>query len=68
MDAQYISLDALATRLGLPRAYLRDQARRGRIPHLQVGGRLRFEESVVREALRRQAGGASAAEPGGHHD
>jgi excisionase family DNA binding protein len=51
----YMSLDALAARLGLPRGFLRDQARRGTIPHLLAGGRLRFEESAVREALRQQS-------------
>ena len=51
----YMSLDALAARLGLPRNFLREQVRRGTIPHLRVGGRLRFEESAVRDALRQQS-------------
>ncbi len=55
MDTQYISLDALAGRLGLPRRFLREQARRGVIPCLRIGGRMRFEESAVRDALRRKA-------------
>lgn len=55
MDRRFITLHALATRLGLPRRFLREQARRGVIPYLLVGGRMRFEESAVCEALRRQA-------------
>lgn len=51
----YISLEALAASLGLPKPFLRKQAERGLIPCLRVGGRLRFEEPAVREALRRQA-------------
>jgi excisionase family DNA binding protein len=53
--ATYLSLDALASALGLPRRYLREQAERGTIPSLKVGGRLRFEETAVREALRKAA-------------
>jgi len=53
--AAYISLDALASALGLPRRFLREQAERGGIPCLRIGGRLRFEETEVREALRKAA-------------
>jgi len=52
---EFLSLDELATRLRLPRSYIREQAKRGGIPHLCVGGRLRFEEAAVRDALRQQA-------------
>ena len=62
MDAhEYISLDALAASLGLPRTYLRRLATEGTIPVLQVSGRLRFDEKAVREALR-----VLAAEPARH--
>ena len=64
MDTQYISLDALACRLGLPRRFLREQARRGVIPCLRIGGRMRFEESTVREALHRKAEQGPDAEGG----
>ena len=47
----FISLDALATTLGLPRAYLRRLAEQGKIPCLDVNGRLRFDEPAVRHAL-----------------
>jgi excisionase family DNA binding protein len=64
MDARYISLEALAGRLGLPRRFLREQARRGVIPCLRIGGRMRFEESAVRDALRRRAEQGPEAEGG----
>jgi len=54
MDQRYVTLEVLATRLGLPRRFLREQTRCGAIPCLLVGGRMRFEESAVCEALRRQ--------------
>lgn len=52
---EYLPLDALAARLNLPRTYVRRLAREGRIPSLNVNGRLRFDESAVREALRQLA-------------
>lgn len=53
--SEYLPLDALAVTLGLPRTYLRRLAREGEIPVLDVNGRQRFDESQVREALRRLA-------------
>jgi len=62
MDEQrFISLDHLATALGLSRRFLRAAARDGRIPCLEVGGRLRFDESAVRAALARLAEARAAA-------
>ena len=49
--SEFISLDALAASLGLPRTYLRRLADEGRIPALDVNGRLRFDQSMVSEAL-----------------
>ncbi len=66
MDTSYISLDVLAARLGLPKPFLREQARRGLIPCLMVGGKMRFEESSVRDALRRQAQPGQGAGDGTH--
>lgn len=57
MDDEYISLYVLAARLKLPRRFLRDCARRGDIPSLTIGGRLRFDEMAVRGALREMAQG-----------
>ena len=50
-SGEYVSLEALAAALGLPRAYLRRLADDGHIPSLNVNGRLRFDESSVRTAL-----------------
>ncbi len=55
MDRRFITLSRLAARLGLPRQFLREQARRGLITYLLVGGRMRFEEPAVCDALRRQS-------------
>ena len=55
MRSQYIPLEVLAVRFGLPRPFLRKQANDGGIPCLRVNGRLRFAEADVREALRQQA-------------
>ena len=55
MSHEYISLDALSGRLGLPQCFLRDLAVRGLIPCVKVhrGQWLRFDEDAVCEALRR---------------
>jgi excisionase family DNA binding protein len=53
--ATYISLDALAAALALPRRFLRQEVERGAIPCLRIGGWLRFEEAEVRKALRKAA-------------
>ena len=51
-DDGYITLDSLATRLNLPRVYLRGLAERGNIPFLSVRGRKRFNEGAVRATLK----------------
>jgi len=53
--SEYLSLDALAAALGLPRSYLRRLTREGSIPALNVNGRPRFDEADVRTALTRLA-------------
>ena len=55
MNKAYVSLDALAVALGLPRRYLRELAQRQLIPHLSIGGRMRFQESDVLTALGKLA-------------
>lgn len=50
---EYISLECLALRVGLPQSYLRGLIREGRLPHLVVGGRKRFNESSVCEVLHK---------------
>ena len=50
-DTIYISLESLARKLRLPQKYLREQAKSGNIPSLNVVNRLRFQEQSVRDAL-----------------
>ena len=51
MKKKYLPLEPLALILGLPQNYLRALADSGKIPSLNVNGRLRFDESEVRSAL-----------------
>ncbi len=55
MFSEYLPLDALATRLGLPRTWLKREADSGRLPYVQAGAHRRFDEDQVREHLRQQA-------------
>jgi excisionase family DNA binding protein len=57
----YLSLDALAVTLGLPRKYLREQASAGKIPSLKIGRRVFFDAGEVRKALAANAGNARKA-------
>jgi len=54
-DNDYIPLNKLRFRLGLPKKYLQDLAERGDIPNLIVNGRRRFNERDVRAALSERA-------------
>ena len=49
--SQFLPLDALASTLGLPRDWLREQADSQRIPCLRVNGRRLFDPELVRCAL-----------------
>jgi len=61
LDAEpYISLETLAAALNLPQRYLRDLAKEGMIPGLDVNGRLRFSLAAVQDALN----GIAASEGG----
>ena len=51
MVTEYLSLEALAVSLNLPKHYLKGLAQSGVIPCLDVNGRLRFSEPDVRDAL-----------------
>lgn len=55
MKTQYLSLEVLASVLGLPKSYLRQLTKQKQIPSLKVGGRMRFQESDVRDALSKMA-------------
>jgi hypothetical protein len=59
----YITALELAGELGLPLAWLKDEAKAGRIPSLQVGRSRLFHAEAVRRTLARRA--SNAADPGG---
>lgn len=50
-DAEYITLEKVARQLNLPKRYIRDLTKAGKIPHLIVGGRMRFNLPLVQNAL-----------------
>lgn len=52
----YLSLEALAVEIGLPKLYLKQLAVKGSIPCLNVNGRLRFDAVSVSKALNELAG------------
>ena len=53
----------VAHRLGIPMAWLREEAKAGRLPSLKVGKRLLFCPEAVERALLQRAGeGASEAQ------
>jgi len=54
-DTQFISLDALANRIGLPKTFLKELADKRLIPSLDVNGRRRFNPLQVQEVLDRLA-------------
>jgi len=50
-----LGLAQLATKLGLPLRWLKQEAQAGRLPHLQAGGRLLFNLHAVKRALADRA-------------
>ncbi|MBN2447728.1 MAG: helix-turn-helix domain-containing protein [Phycisphaerae bacterium] len=53
---QLLSLPALARVLNLPEGWIRSEADAGRIPHLRIGKRYRFNhDAVVRNLTERAA-------------
>ena len=52
----YLSLEALAAELCLPKRYLKSLAEKRSIPALDVNGRLRFNPETVQKALDNIAG------------
>lgn len=58
-----VTLPEMARRLRVPAKWLREQALKGRIPHLRAGSAFLFDPSAVQEAvlrlLREQAQEAS---------
>jgi hypothetical protein len=51
MDTRLIPLGAAARMLHVPPRWLADEARAGRIPHLDAGGRLLVDVAAVSAAL-----------------
>ena len=52
-EDEYISLEKVAGQVGLPQKYIRKLTETGKIPHLVVGSRLRFQLRTVRDSLSR---------------
>lgn len=48
---QFLPIDPAASRLGVPRDWLRKEAAAGRVPVLRVGRRLLFDIEAVHRAL-----------------
>jgi hypothetical protein len=51
----FLPLDRAATRLGIPAAWLKREAKAGRIPCLQAGRQLLFEVEAVAQSLSARA-------------
>lgn len=47
----YISLEKVAGQVNLPQRYIRKLTKEGKIPHLVVSGRYRYQLTNVRQAL-----------------
>ena len=60
----YVPLHVLAQRVGLPEAWLRREARAGRIPALKIGRRLFFNRAAVEGVLLERAAQESVGSPG----
>ncbi|MFO0968651.1 MAG: hypothetical protein U0793_24095 [Gemmataceae bacterium] len=52
---QLLSLPALARALNLPEAWIKGEADAGRLPHLRIGKRFRFNQDAVTLALAERA-------------
>lgn len=61
----FVTLPRLASRVGLPAAWLRAEAEAGRLPHLRIGRFLRFDPKAVELALTARA---AVERPGGEAD
>ena len=55
MDSSFISIESAAVRLGVPAAWLKREAREGRVPALRAGRRLLVKPQDVEAALAAQA-------------
>jgi excisionase family DNA binding protein len=59
VDTALLSLPALAQALNLPEEWIKAEADAGRIPHLRVGKRYRFNRDAVVRTLAERAAVAS---------
>jgi hypothetical protein len=62
IDAEFIPLSLAALRLGVPAAWLKAEAKAGRVPALFVGRRILFKPNLVSVALSRRASEAVVVE------
>ncbi|MBP8305150.1 MAG: helix-turn-helix domain-containing protein [Phycisphaerae bacterium] len=62
-NGQLLSLPVLAQTLNLPKAWIRAEADAGRLPHLRIGRRYRFNLEVVLRALLVRAGQVEEGRP-----
>ena len=61
-NTQLLSLPELARALNLPESWIKAEANAGRIPHLRIGKRYRFNsETVIRALAERAAKGGKEA-------
>jgi hypothetical protein len=54
-EPAFVPLGNAARRLGVPLAWLRDEAEQGRVPSILCGRRFMFDVAVVAESLRNRA-------------
>jgi hypothetical protein len=63
-DSSLLDAKAMAERLRVPESWLRESARRGRIPCTYVGRYMRFDPDRVRRALDERAAGVISPRTG----
>ncbi len=64
LNTQLLSLPALAEALRLPETWLKNEADAGRIPHLRIGKRYRFNREMVVAVLAQRAAQTGSQEAG----
>jgi len=63
INEQLLSLPALARALNLPEAWIKAEADAGRLPHLKIGKRYRFNSTAVVRTLADRAAMADKGVP-----
>ena len=58
---ELLPLGTMAAMIGVTQKWLRGEAESGRLPHLNAGGRLLFDEATIQRLLRDRAIAASPA-------